>query len=183
MQINSQTNFFEAAVRQTAAGAIAGYQKYISPYKGFSCAYRVLHRGESCSQYAKRMILAEGISNALPAIRRRFQACKTANERLRLVRASFYSLENSSERDRQRKERSQNSGVWSCDPATADCCTGSVDCCDLGAGAQDCSLSDRAGCGDCNLDADCGNWDGCSNCSDCGACGDCGAADFGSCGN
>ncbi len=35
-----------------AIAAITGYQRYLSPYKGFRCAHRVLHQGESCSQYS-----------------------------------------------------------------------------------------------------------------------------------
>jgi len=30
---------------------ISLYQRYVSPYKGFRCAHRVLHGGDSCSEY------------------------------------------------------------------------------------------------------------------------------------
>lgn len=69
--------------RRTAATFISIYQKQISPRKGFSCAYRVLHCSESCSQYTKRVISELGIGQALPLIRQRFQACKAANQTLK----------------------------------------------------------------------------------------------------
>lgn len=66
--------------RRTASHLITFYQKRLSPYKGFSCAHRVLHRGESCSQYIKRIILEHGLLRARPLIRQRFRACKAANQ-------------------------------------------------------------------------------------------------------
>jgi putative component of membrane protein insertase Oxa1/YidC/SpoIIIJ protein YidD len=64
--------------RYGAAGLITAYQKYLSPLKGFSCAHRVLHQGESCSQYVKRTILERGLSDALPQTRQRFRDCRSA---------------------------------------------------------------------------------------------------------
>lgn len=72
--------------RETASSFISLYQKYLSPHKGFSCAYRVLHRSESCSQYAKRMILEQGLSRAVPLVRQRFRDCRAANETLQTRR-------------------------------------------------------------------------------------------------
>jgi hypothetical protein len=40
-----QTPIFDAALRQLAVASISGYQKHISPRKGFSCAHRVLYGG------------------------------------------------------------------------------------------------------------------------------------------
>ncbi|MBW4469874.1 MAG: membrane protein insertion efficiency factor YidD [Stenomitos rutilans HA7619-LM2] len=75
--------------RQTASTFISIYQKQISPRKGFSCAYRVLHRSESCSQYTKRVISEFGIGQAIPLIRQRFQACKAANQTLKAQGCRF----------------------------------------------------------------------------------------------
>jgi len=69
--------------RHASSTLITFYQKKISPRKGFSCAHRILHGGESCSQYIKRTIWEQGWGQALPLIRSRFQACKTANQTLR----------------------------------------------------------------------------------------------------
>lgn len=71
--------YSDAASRSLSVKLIESYQKYISPKKGFSCAYRVLHVRESCSQYAKRQIREQGLINAMPLIRQRFQACKSAS--------------------------------------------------------------------------------------------------------
>jgi putative component of membrane protein insertase Oxa1/YidC/SpoIIIJ protein YidD len=65
-------------LRYAAASLITGYQQYISPYKGFHCAHLVLHRGESCSVYGKRMVLERGIGGFLAAMRERFAACRRA---------------------------------------------------------------------------------------------------------
>ncbi|MBL1177435.1 membrane protein insertion efficiency factor YidD [Pantanalinema sp. GBBB05] len=73
----------DAFTRQTATTLISLYQTRISPHKGFSCAYRVLHRDESCSQYIKRTIQTQGLWQSLPLIRDRFRACKTANQILK----------------------------------------------------------------------------------------------------
>ncbi len=79
----SPTRVIDYFTRQATAVLITGYQKHLSPRKGFSCAYRVLHRSESCSQYTKRTILEGGIQQAMPLIQQRFQACKQANQTLK----------------------------------------------------------------------------------------------------
>ena len=48
-----------------AIAAISGYQRFVSPYKGYRCAHRLHHGGESCSQYVKRELQQQG----LPGIR------------------------------------------------------------------------------------------------------------------
>jgi putative component of membrane protein insertase Oxa1/YidC/SpoIIIJ protein YidD len=72
-------NTLEIAVNQTAIAAITGYQKYLSPRKGFSCAYRVLHNTDSCSQYIKKLIAKYGIIDAIPLARQRFKSCKNSS--------------------------------------------------------------------------------------------------------
>ncbi len=76
-------SLLDLLTRQTASTFIHLYQKQLSPHKGFSCAYRVLHCSESCSQYTKRAISELGIGQALPLIQQRFQACKAANQTLK----------------------------------------------------------------------------------------------------
>ncbi len=48
-------------MNKIAVALISGYQEYISPRKGFSCAYRILHGDESCSHYIKRMFLTSSL--------------------------------------------------------------------------------------------------------------------------
>ena len=57
--------------------AIAAYQRWLSPRKGFACTYRVAHGGTGCSGYAKAALRAEGLA-ALPTIRARLRACRAA---------------------------------------------------------------------------------------------------------
>nr|WP_313926652.1 membrane protein insertion efficiency factor YidD [Anabaena sp. FACHB-1237] len=66
--------------------AITRYQRYISPHKGFRCAHRVLHGGESCSQYVKRQVAENGLKMAFFQARKRFEECKQANQTLREMR-------------------------------------------------------------------------------------------------
>ncbi|MGL5059348.1 MAG: membrane protein insertion efficiency factor YidD [Microcoleus sp.] len=78
-----QTPIFDATLRQLAIASISGYQKHISPKKGFACGHRVLYGGESCSQYIKSSIGQFGFFEAVKKSRRRFAACKQANEILK----------------------------------------------------------------------------------------------------
>jgi putative component of membrane protein insertase Oxa1/YidC/SpoIIIJ protein YidD len=80
-------NIINGATRGLAVTAISGYQKFISPHKGFSCAHRVLYGCDSCSQYFKRVIAEEGIIQAIANAKGRFQECREANEILRSRRA------------------------------------------------------------------------------------------------
>lgn len=51
------------------------YQRFISPYKGFSCAYRV-HTGKaSCSQLGYRAIRRHGLFGGLQVLRCRLACC------------------------------------------------------------------------------------------------------------
>ena len=65
-------------VSKLALGAIWGYQQYISPRKGFRCAYSIHHGGTGCSGYAKFAIREHGLWQAIPFIRQRLRDCKTA---------------------------------------------------------------------------------------------------------
>jgi putative component of membrane protein insertase Oxa1/YidC/SpoIIIJ protein YidD len=78
-----QISLLDSLTRRVSVTAITGYQKHISPHKGFVCAHRILYGGESCSQYIKRVIAQEGLRVALIKSRTRFQACKHANLFLR----------------------------------------------------------------------------------------------------
>jgi len=46
------------------------YQKYISPYKGYSCAYRAYSGNLSCSEFAKNEIKNNGFFKSLPLIKK-----------------------------------------------------------------------------------------------------------------
>ncbi|MDD3466624.1 MAG: membrane protein insertion efficiency factor YidD [Campylobacterales bacterium] len=57
------------------------YQKYISPKKGYVCAHRHYHGGDSCSEYTKKCISEFGIIKTIPLFFERLDDCKkTFNE-------------------------------------------------------------------------------------------------------
>lgn len=69
---------FTTAPRHGFAWAIGLYQRHLSPLKGFTCAHRALHRGCSCSQFAKKVLLTRGVRQAVMFTLARFQKCKQA---------------------------------------------------------------------------------------------------------
>jgi putative component of membrane protein insertase Oxa1/YidC/SpoIIIJ protein YidD len=68
------------SISPLACWLIEIYQRYISPRKGFCCAYRVRYRRrDSCSQYAKRAISKLGLLPGVRILRRRFEKCGHAS--------------------------------------------------------------------------------------------------------
>jgi putative component of membrane protein insertase Oxa1/YidC/SpoIIIJ protein YidD len=60
---------------------ISAYQRFISPYKGFVCAYRAKNpKRSSCSQFGKRAIERLGLITGVTLIRRRFAKCQKAKQ-------------------------------------------------------------------------------------------------------
>ena len=59
------------------------YQKYLSPYKGYCCAYKVYHDDVSCSQFTKNCIKELGFFQAIFIIKKRFQDCKISAEKIK----------------------------------------------------------------------------------------------------
>jgi putative component of membrane protein insertase Oxa1/YidC/SpoIIIJ protein YidD len=188
--------------RQTAVMLITGYQRYLSPHKGFSCAHRIWHQGESCSQYVKRVVAEQGLGAAIPLVRQRFRDCRAANDLLHAHRqrrhvalAGAWAIEDASEgsdetpESPQRNTAPQRSSARSpqahyCNPRDSRWCN--PDCSNLACEGLDCagdfgSLDCQAlpcqgeHCGA----ADCGSAD-CSG-LDCGGL-DCGGLDCGGCG-
>ncbi len=85
---SSIANIFNEAARGLAVTAINGYQKFLSPHKGFRCAHRVLYGCDSCSQYFKRVITEEGIFMAIANAKGRFADCRAANEIIKKRRSN-----------------------------------------------------------------------------------------------
>ncbi|MFN6482948.1 MULTISPECIES: membrane protein insertion efficiency factor YidD [unclassified Nostoc] len=176
-----QISLFDSFTRQVTTTAITGYQKHISPHKGFACAHRILYGGESCSQYIKRVVAKEGLKAAFVNSRERFQACKQANQILRCLAASRYAstqTENSKEfpeEEAETQQRQQASGkVAQKSSFISSDNTNCFDCADLGCNcAEMVSMTPDCGSLDCGA-ADCSSLD-CSgaDCSflDCGSCG------------
>jgi putative component of membrane protein insertase Oxa1/YidC/SpoIIIJ protein YidD len=66
--------------------AIRGYQRYLSPVKGFSCALRVATGGDSCSAYGYRAIRRGGLRVGLQLLRQRLRLCGHVHLRAPQVR-------------------------------------------------------------------------------------------------
>ncbi|AJQ96233.1 membrane protein insertion efficiency factor YidD [Gynuella sunshinyii] len=98
-----------------AIALINGYQKYLSPYKGFKCAHAVLYQDMSCSQAIKQIIATEGLLGGYRNIRRRFSDCRKAYEQL-------------SDKSQKRERRKKGHRCNYCDPGiacdVADCLPG-----------------------------------------------------------
>lgn len=69
--------------RRAADRAIAGYQRHLSPRKGFTCAHLVAHGGRSCSAAVRELVAARGlVRGAVPSVARLY-ACYQAASLLR----------------------------------------------------------------------------------------------------
>ncbi len=73
----------DSLARLLAVSSIDVYKTYISPRKGFSCAHRMLHGDESCSDYVRRMFSSENFMAAVQLSRGRFQNCAAASKSLK----------------------------------------------------------------------------------------------------
>jgi len=70
-------------MRQAILAAIRFYQRYISPYKGFHCAYRVHTGHASCSAFGYRAVRRHGVFGGLQLIRERTYRCGVVHRRYR----------------------------------------------------------------------------------------------------
>ena len=61
---------------------ISGYQRFISPYKGWHCAHAVLHGGASCSAYGKEAVSRHGVLRGGLLLWKRFGDCQQAADTL-----------------------------------------------------------------------------------------------------
>jgi len=133
------------SLRKAAATSITGYQKYISPHKGFSCAHRLLYGGESCSAYLKRIIQQQGLNAAWQLAPQRFARCRQANLTLRSSSTAPDTDKRKEEQEKQRKELALDCLECGCEGCflesttdclptfeIGDCCAGDLltpDCC------------------------------------------------------
>jgi putative component of membrane protein insertase Oxa1/YidC/SpoIIIJ protein YidD len=118
----------DGSARGAAITCITAYQNHLSPYKGFSCAYRVAYGGESCSAYVKRTVAEQGVGAAMGLAQQRFALCRLAAQELR-ASCSGNKRESSRTADSQRNRRSCGRSN-SCNPVDViDSACNGVDCC------------------------------------------------------
>jgi putative component of membrane protein insertase Oxa1/YidC/SpoIIIJ protein YidD len=175
---------FRSSVDRVVMRGVRDYQKYVSPYKGFCCAYRKLHGSESCSEFFRQTVQIQGLAAAIPLFQERLAACKQAHLTLKVRAQAAQAAEEESD-NQQKQKQSQTS-----EPSTSsnDPCAGLAGC-DCGAGSVDlgaCSGGEQGFC-DCDgFDAG-GTHAGCRDCGNASACdvgsssGDCGAGACDSC--
>lgn len=115
-------------------------KKYLSPHKGFSCAYRLLHGGESCSQHIKILIAEQGLIATLKTARIRFKACGEAYLILKT---------NMNHRVKRQRKKSSNINNNCCHMGMEESiCCGAEACVDFSLDTLDCSGADCIS-GDC----------------------------------
>lgn len=75
------TDLVRLSLRRLALAAIRFYQRHVSPYKGFSCAYRVHTGHASCSTLGYRAVRRFGLRKGWQLIRQRTRRCGVAHHR------------------------------------------------------------------------------------------------------
>lgn len=125
-------------MRWLALFAIRAYQRHLSPYKGFSCAYRVHTGRASCSELGWRAIRRHGCWAGLQLLRQRTAFCGVVHRRHAALQAPSDAI------------------AWQAQRGLCDLS------CDLPCDAP-CDLPSGRGMGGAVCDAlsccDCGNWD------------------------
>jgi hypothetical protein len=74
-----QVYSFEPLAKRMAINSIIAYQNYIYPHKGFSCPHRLLHGRDSWSDYVKRMLTNQSLTEIVKSSVQRFQDCTKAS--------------------------------------------------------------------------------------------------------
>lgn len=109
-------------LRQLAAGTIVGYQRYVSPYKGFRCAYRCQTGRYSCSEYARRVTLRLGVLALWTALPRQFLRCRLA----------YQAILSAADDNKSSDKHSSNKRRWwdhvDCNPCDVSGCDLPCDC-------------------------------------------------------
>jgi putative component of membrane protein insertase Oxa1/YidC/SpoIIIJ protein YidD len=113
-----------ACLKPAAIVAIRGYQRFISPHKGYRRAYGVLYGSPSCSESVKRSIRQYRVVGGLILLRQRFQACHQAAVVLHnsLGHPSRPRADDCFEGDRDRGKREGKEARDYCDGCVEGCC-------------------------------------------------------------
>lgn len=116
-----------------ATGLIRFYQRRISPIKGFRCAHRALHGGDSCSEAILKLVQTQGVWNCLSDVRQRFRECALAARVYRLKLALAAVDESSAEGDPPKDRNEVPTAVHLACGSGAECCgmVGLEGCCSL----------------------------------------------------
>jgi putative component of membrane protein insertase Oxa1/YidC/SpoIIIJ protein YidD len=116
---------------QSADLLIAGYQRYLSPYKGFCCAYREHTGRASCSMLGRRVIRARGLFSGLVLLSKRFRRCSQSAAVLQAEAQTEAPLEAPSAPDKT-TEKASDKNKSACTAANASCCIDAWACLPFG---------------------------------------------------
>jgi putative component of membrane protein insertase Oxa1/YidC/SpoIIIJ protein YidD len=108
-------DFMGTLAAQFADCAIDAYQRYISPYKGFCCAYRAHTGKRSCSAYGRAVVQKLGLMALIAALPKQFERCKLAYQNLLAYRVSMKS---------QADDRRKKTDADACDLVDLSCDVG-----------------------------------------------------------
>jgi len=67
-----------AMLNQLALAAFSGYRRFVSPYKGFRCAYGAIHHRGSCSDVGLRITRRFGARRMLQLLPLQAARCRAA---------------------------------------------------------------------------------------------------------
>jgi len=123
-------------MRKLALAAIRGYQRWLSPLKGFSCAFRVWSGAESCSAYGYRVIERFGLRRGLGLLERRLALCRHVHRSSLVARGAVRPLVRHPLRHRQRGHCDLPCDASCCDLHHGDCVSDVLNC---GCSSGDCS--------------------------------------------
>ena len=127
--------------RYLALRAISFYQRFISPYKGFRCAYGHYNGCASCSKLAYRAIRMRGLRAGLGLLLQRFERCREVFERHReaRVQGSMGTTRKATSFGPGRLQRGFCDGL-DCIPCDADCASAACDILNNCGGCSPCDL-------------------------------------------
>lgn len=125
-------------MRYIVSALITAYQRFVSPYKGFRCAYGVYHGGRSCSAIVKRIVLAEGLVGGWSAILDQFRQCRCAYKLLSETSgADPNKPEEAEEGENEEDGKKKGKRTGLCPEAmAATCCVPDPSDCTIGSVAQ-----------------------------------------------
>jgi putative component of membrane protein insertase Oxa1/YidC/SpoIIIJ protein YidD len=107
--------------RYLALEAISMYQRFVSPYKGFRCAY-AYHTGcASCSRLGYRAIRWRGLATGLGLLFARFDRCRAVFNRFRERAAAPRTPSVTAPRVKQLRDQGGFCDALACIPCDAGC--------------------------------------------------------------
>jgi hypothetical protein len=86
-----QVYSLEPLAKTTAINSIIAYKNYIYPHKGFSYPHRLLHGGDSYSDYVKTMLTNQTLTEILKSYIQSFQDC-TKTSKITMGKNNFSFL-------------------------------------------------------------------------------------------